>query len=244
MNKIKNENIGDKIRVKNASWSFDKKVPKNFTQHIEKSVPFYSEGHEIILQLSDFFLKKNSCCYDLGCSTGTLINKISSRHPDKQIKFYGIDSVKAMILQAKKENKVKKNKNKIYYVNADIKKKKLSKSDLILSYYTIQFINPKSRQQILNKIYKSLNWGGAFIMFEKIRASDARFQDIFSITYNDFKLKNNFTASEIIHKTRSLKGVLEPFSDFGNIGLIKRSGFKDVIPIFQWLSFKAYLCIK
>ena len=26
-------------------------------------------------------------------------------------------------------------------------------------------------------------------MFEKIRASDARFQDIFTITYNDFKLK-------------------------------------------------------
>mgnify|MGYP004333826191 FL=1 len=81
-------------------------------------------------------------------------------------------------------------------------------------------------------------------MFEKIRASDARFQDIFSITYNDFKLRNNFTASEIIHKTRSLKGVMEPFSDFGNTGLIKRAGFKDMISIFQWLCFKGYLCIK
>ncbi len=244
MNKIKNKNIGDKIQVKNASWSFGKKVPKNFTKHIKRSVPFYSEGHEIILQLSDFFLKKKSYCYDLGCSTGTLINKISSRHPDKQIKFCGIDSIKNMILQAKKENKIIKNKNKIYYVNGNIDKKKIKKSDLILSYYTIQFINPKSRQQLLNKIYKSLNWGGAFIMFEKIRASDARFQDIFSITYNDFKLTNNFTASEILHKTRSLKGVMEPFSDFGNTGLIKRAGFKDMIPIFQWLCFKGYLCIK
>ena len=244
MDKIKNKNIGDKIQVKNASWSFGKKVPKNFTKHIQRSVPFYSEGHEIILQLSDFFLKKKSYCYDLGCSTGTLINKISSRHPYKQIKFCGIDSIKNMILQAKKENKIIKNKNKIYYVNGNIEKKKIKKSDLILSYYTIQFINPKSRQQLLNKIYKSLNWGGAFIMFEKIRASDARFQDIFSITYNDFKLRNNFTASEIIHKTRSLKGVMEPFSDFGNTGLIKRAGFKDMIPIFQWLCFKGYLCIK
>ena len=129
-------------------------------------------------------------------------------------------------------------------MNENIEKKKIKKSDLILSYYTIQFINPKSRQQLLNKIYKSLNWGGAFIMFEKIRASDARFQDIFSITYNDFKLRNNFTASEIIHKTMSLKGVMEPFSDFGNTGLIKRAGFKDMIPIFQWLCFKGYLCIK
>jgi len=108
----------------------------------------------------------------------------------------------------------------------------------------MQFIAPKFRQNIVNKIYKSLNWGGAFLMFEKIRASDARFQDIFSITYNDFKLKNNFTPAEIIYKTKSLKGVMEPFSDFGNIGLIKRAGFKDVISVFQWLSFKGYLCIK
>lgn len=36
----------------------------------------------------------------------------------------------------------------------------LLKSDLILSYYTMQFIHPKYRQTILNKIYQSLNWGG------------------------------------------------------------------------------------
>ena len=69
--------LGDKIYAKNASWSFGKKVPKNFTKHIKRSVPFYSEGHEIILQLSDFFLKKKSYWYDLGYSTETLINKIS-----------------------------------------------------------------------------------------------------------------------------------------------------------------------
>ena len=129
-------------------------------------------------------------------------------------------------------------------MHGNILKLSFKKSDLITSYYTIQFIHPKFRQEILNKIFKNLNWGGAFIMFEKIRASDARFQDIFSITYNDFKLKNNFSPDEIIYKTKSLKGIMEPFSDFGNLSLIKRAGFKDVIPVFQWLCFKGYLCIK
>ena len=81
-------------------------------------------------------------------------------------------------------------------------------------------------------------------MFEKIRAPDARFQDIYSIIYNDYKLENNFSPSEIIFKTKSLKGIMEPFSDFGNLSLIKRAGFKDVTPIFQWMCFKGYLCIK
>ena len=149
-----------------------------------------------------------------------------------------------MIVQAKKEQKIKKNSNKIKFVNGDFLKLNFKKSDLITSFYTIQFINPKYRQKIIDKIYKALNWGGAFIMFEKIRASDARFQDIYSIIYNDFKLKNNFSPSEIIYKTKSLKGILEPFSDYGNMSLIKRAGFKDVIPVFQWLCFKGYLCIK
>ncbi len=93
------KNAGDKIKVENASWSFGKKVPKKFDSHIKKSVPLYSEAHELALNLSDFFLKENSRCYDLGCSTGTLIRKISERH-NKKIQFYGVDSVKEMINQA------------------------------------------------------------------------------------------------------------------------------------------------
>ena len=51
-------------------------------------------------------------------------------------------------------------------------------------------------------------------------------------------------GKEIINKSRSLKGVLEPFSDRGNTDLLKRAGFKDIITVFQWLCFKGYLCIK
>ena len=115
---------------------------------------------------------------------------------------------------------------------------------MIISCYTIQFIEPKFRQNVIDKIYKSLNWGGAFVIFEKIRASDPRFQDIFTQLYLDFKLKKKFTEKEIINKSRSLKGVLEPFSEFGNLGLLKRAGFVDIVPIMQWMSFKGFLCIK
>tara|TARA_B100001123_G_scaffold280799_1_gene312762 strand:- start:34 stop:759 length:726 start_codon:yes stop_codon:yes gene_type:complete len=237
--KIRNS-TGDKIYAENASWSFDKKVPRTFTKHISKSVPHYLDGHNLICEISDFFLKNKSICYDLGCSTGTLLNKIANRHKKKKIKYIGIDSVKEMINQAKKGNK----NSKIKYFHKNIKKYKYQKSDLIISFYTMQFVNPKHRQNLINKIYKSLNWGGAFIMFEKIRASDARFQDIYSLIYNEFKLKNGFSPNEIISKSRSLKGILEPFSNFGNVGLIKRSGFVDYITVFQWMNFKGYLCIK
>ena len=53
-------NSGDNILAKDSSWSFGKNVPKKkIYKHISKSVPFYLEGHEIIVFLTDFFLKKN-----------------------------------------------------------------------------------------------------------------------------------------------------------------------------------------
>ncbi len=65
--------IGDVIDAENARWTFANKTRTQFEQHIEKSVPFYNEGHKLALGLSDFFLTKNSVCYDIGCSTATLL---------------------------------------------------------------------------------------------------------------------------------------------------------------------------
>ena len=151
------------IKSKNASWNFGNKVANKFQGHVENSVPFYSEGHEIILKLSDFFISKDSIIYDLGCSTGLLAKKIVLQHSEKKFKIYALDSEKEMIKFAKKNNK----NNKINYLNKDIINYKFIKTDLFISYYTIQFIKPKYRQKLFNKIFKSLNWGGALIIFEK-----------------------------------------------------------------------------
>ena len=37
-------NVGDKITAKSGSWSFGGKTPKNFKEHISRSVPLYNEG--------------------------------------------------------------------------------------------------------------------------------------------------------------------------------------------------------
>ena len=141
----------------------------------------------------------------------------------------------------------RKNNSKFENVKIELKdiiKANLKKSDYITSFYTVQFIHPSKRQKIFNKIYKELNWGGGFLFFEKVRAPDARFQDMMSLIYNDFKLDNNFSPNEIIAKSRSLKGVLEPFSSDANIELLKRAGFKDITTVFKFVCFEGFLAIK
>ena len=66
---------------------------------------------------------------------------------------------------------------------------KFKKSSLITSFYTMQFIPPSNRQIIFDNIYKNLKWGGAFLLFEKVRAPDARFQDLITQLYNEYKNK-------------------------------------------------------
>ena len=71
--------VGNNINSKKGNWNFSKKkVVNNFENHINKSVPLYREGHKLIIDLSDFFLKRNSVCYDIGCSTGELLKKIDN----------------------------------------------------------------------------------------------------------------------------------------------------------------------
>jgi len=235
---MKNKNT---IFAQNSSWTFSKNVANKFDHHIEKSIPMYNEFHWLGEQLSDYYLKEDSIVYDIGCSTGTFLKKISHRHKNKKkAKYYGIDIVKNMIKYAHKKNYSKN----IKYLNKDITKFKLKKSDLIISFYTIQFIQPKKRQELLNKIYKSLNWGGALFFVEKVRSYDARTQEQMSNIYEEFKTQNGFSLKEIINKKKSLKGILEPFSSKANLDMLKRAGFIDMSTVGKFVEFEFFLAIK
>ena len=137
------DKIGDDLRARNSAWTFKGSVAKNFQNHISRSIPFYTQGQELVTQVSDFFIKNDSICYELGCSTGALTNLLAKRHIlKKKAKFVGIDIEKDMIRQAKKR---KVNSN-LQFICGDVVKQKLKKSDLIISYYTTQFIRPSDRQ--------------------------------------------------------------------------------------------------
>lgn len=233
--------VGTDIIAQNASWNFDG-IADHFDSHIAASVPFYSEGHDLVVDFSDFFLPQSAIVTEIGVSTGALARKFLDHHRGRDdITYVGIDPVQSMIEKAR-DRCVDDSRG--VFECGDILVDNIGKNSLIISYYTIQFIHPRHRQDVFNKIYESLDWGGALLVFEKVRAPDARFQDISTQVYQDFKLKNNFTEAEIFNKSRSLKGVLEPFSTQGNIDLMRRAGFVDITTIFKWVCFEGFLAIK
>jgi tRNA (cmo5U34)-methyltransferase len=234
--------VGQNIETQRAGWSFDGNVADTFLEHVRRSVPLYDVGHDLICQVSDYFCHDDSVCYELGSSTGELTRKLARRHAGKPgIRWIGIDAVEPMVRKATAETEGLPN---VTFVEEDVVTFDFEKADLIVSYYCVQFIPPRLRQELFNRIYDRLNWSGAFLLFEKVRGPDARFQDMLISLYNEYKTSNGFNAEEILNKTASLKGVLEPFSTEGNLGLLRRAGFTDIMTVMKYLSFEGFLAIK
>jgi tRNA (cmo5U34)-methyltransferase len=233
--------VDNGISAENAGWTF-KNIAEDFDRHVSKSVPLYHEGHELICQLSDFFLPPDALVTEIGTSTGALAERLlrhSKRRAD--LRYVGIDLVPEMIEKAKARCA---DDPRAEFLVEDILSYNLETSSMVISYYTIQFVHPRARQEVFDRIYEALDWGGAFLLFEKVRGPDARFQDIVTQVYQEYKLQQNFTEAEILHKQRSLKGVLEPFSTQGNLDLMKRAGFVDIMTVMKWVCFEGFLAIK
>ncbi|MDJ0630627.1 MAG: methyltransferase domain-containing protein [Rhodobacter sp.] len=231
--------VGDDIEAGDGAWTFGGNTPKTFNDHVRKSVPYYLDGHDLTLALSNYFVQPGSVGYEVGSSTGALTRKLAERYP--RTDWVGLDVAKEMVDEARRSSTGHDN---LTFAHASAAEFDFEPTDFIVSYYTMQFIRPRERQQFVDRIYNALNWGGAFIVFEKVRAPDARFQDMMSGIYVDYKLEQGYSASEILGKTKSLKGVLEPFSTQGNLDLFKRAGFVDVMSIFKYVCFEGFLCVK
>ncbi len=240
MSDEKRPGVGHNLSAPNAGWSFAE-VAKDFDAHVESSVPLYREGHELVCQLSDFFLRDGSVVTELGTSTGALARRFLEHNARRSdLRYVGVDNEPSMLEQARKQCQ----DERVELVQEDVVDYAIEPSSMVISYYTMQFVHPSSRQAVFDRIYQSLEWGGALVLFEKVRAPDARFQDIAGQIYQEYKLSRHFSESEILNKQRSLKGVLEPFSTQGNLDLMRRAGFVDVTTIMKWVCFEGFLAIK
>ena len=177
--------VGDDIEVKRASWTFGGEVADTFVDHAAKSIPLYHEGHELVCGLSDYFVQPDGYCYELGTSTGQLIRKLAEHNSHKEgTTWVGLDREETMIEKAREHCAGLPN---VELHAEDFFLHDMQKADFIVSYYVLQFVPPRLRQDAFDRIYERLNWGGALVLFEKVRGPDARFQDIANNMYTNFK---------------------------------------------------------
>lgn len=232
--------VGDGIHLAGTSWNFDQ-AAASFDQHVIRSIPQLTEQREFVARLARFFLRKDALVYELGVSTGGLAEAVLRHIDERQIAYIGLDISTAMVQQA--GHRLAGDARFSAEV-CDILGYQFAPAALVLSYYTLQFVAVGQREASLRRIHAALTPGGALVVYEKTIAADPRVQEMMSQLYCDFKLDQGFSAEEVLNKTKSLQGLMEPCTSEWNKALLKRSGFSVVETIFRNHCFEGYLAIK
>jgi len=231
--------VGDGIDAPPRGWRFAGNAAHHFDEHAARSIPTYSLGHELIATLSDFFVRPGGRVYDIGCSTGALTALLAERHPSATI--IGLDAEPDMTAIARLRLA---RASGVEILDADATEHDYLPADLVVAYYTLQFVPVERRRALLARIAAALRPGGALIMFEKTLAATGRVQDALTQAYADYKLGRGYSPAEVAAKTVSLRGVLTPLTATENRAMLRRAGFGTVELVHRHLLFDGYLAIK
>lgn len=216
--------------------TFSFETVENFDKHIDESIEGYAQLDRLVKSVSSYFVKPGTTVYDLGCSTGRLLRDLGEVHGDSA-KYVGID---------KCDNFAKMNEGPAPFEYRKELIEDISEypnASMIVSMFTLQFIDPRHREKILRAVYDSLPTGGAFIMAEKVYSTNAKIQDILTFQYYDYKSKS-FSGDEILSKERDLRKIMFPLSAKENDEFLERAGFDKREVFWRSYNFLAYICVK
>lgn len=227
-----------------GNWMFDDKIAPIFDEHVRQHIPLYDEIHISIQQLANWFIEENTNVYDIGTSTGSLIVDLYKNTARNNVSYIGIDTSKEMIDIASQN--LKKNNVDALVLQQDVMNDsfKIENASFVASILTNQFIKIEQRQSLINKIYKGLNAGSAYIVVEKVVGNNAKFNEMWVEMYHEAKLRNGLSEKEVIAKARSIRGILKPLSIKENTNLLKNAGFKEVDMFFKWCNFAGFIAVK
>ena len=221
-------------------FEFDERVASVFDDMISRSVPFYKQNLALISSLIHRLAKNKASICDLGCSTASLLLELYRLNPS--FRLVGVDNSAAMIENARRKSEAFG--ANIEFIEADLNEFELIKSDIFISNYTLQFIRPPQRQNLVQKIYESLNERGFFVMSEKILFEDKLLAKTMIDIYASFKQTQGYTRLEIAKKKEALENVLVPYTEKENVAMLEAAGFKKVQSFFKWANFESFIAFK
>jgi len=222
-------------------FEFDEAVASVFDDMLSRSVPFYDEVRKLVISLILSEQKEGLKVLDLGSSTAKFLLDLHSKM-DVTMQLKGLDNSQAMLDRA--EQKCQAFGANIELEFADMLKYEYDQENVIVANYTLQFIRPMQRVELIKKLYDGLSEDGVFIFSEKVVFEDKTLDKELIDIYYDYKKEQGYSEYEIAQKREALENVLIPFTIEENIQMCKDAGFRSVDTIFQWSNFVTFVSKK
>ena len=233
----------DKVFTQKISkkFEFDEAVASVFDDMLSRSVPFYDEVRALIISLILAEQKEGLRVLDLGSSTAKFLLDLHSKM-QVEMRLKGLDNSQAMLDRA--AQKCQAFGAEIELELADMLSYAYQEEDVIVANYTLQFIRPMQRLELMKKIFEGLNEDGMFIFSEKVIFEDKVLDKQMIDIYYEYKKTQGYSEYEIAQKREALENVLIPFTIKENIQMCRDAGFTKIETVFQWANFVTFVAKK
>ena len=222
-------------------FEFDETVASVFDDMLSRSVPFYDEVRELIISLILAEESDGKRVLDLGSSTARFLIELSAKmQTDMHLK--GIDNSEAMLDRARQKCQAFGADIELEF--ADMLSYDYRDEDIVIANYTLQFIRPMQRIQLVHNIFDGMREGGLFFFSEKVVFADKKMDKQVIDIYYSYKKAQGYSEYEIAQKREALENVLIPFTITENIQMCKDAGFSEISTIFQWANFVTFAAKK
>jgi len=228
----------------NEHFVFDEKVAAVFPDMINRSVPGYATIIAMIGTLSAEYAQPASICYDLGCSLGAA--SLSMRHNIRaeNCAIVAVDNSAAMVEGCRQAIERDSAVLPVAVRFEDILDTPVNNASMVVMNFTLQFVKPEARDELLTRIYEGLLPGGMLILSEKILFEDSALNHLFIEMYHRFKEQQGYSKLEISRKRAALEKVLIPETIAAHESRLKKAGFETFDVWFQCFNFASIVAVK
>ena len=230
-----------------ADFVFDDRVAAVFTDMINRSVPGYATIVSMIGMLTERYAQAGSNCYDLGCSLGASTFAMRHHINVENCRIVAVDNSEAMVSRCRKALEQDVGIKKIVKVDlvcADLFDVEINSASIVVLNFTLQFIKPERRAELMQKIFDGLLPGGMLILSEKIRFDDDELDTLFVDMHHRFKQDNGYSKMEISRKRAAIENVLIPETIAEHESRIAKAGFTSFDVWFQCFNFSSMVAVK
>ncbi len=225
-------------------FQFDESVVAVFPDMIQRSVPGYQTILAGIGELTQRYAQPNSTLYDLGCSLGAATLTMRRQVRVSGCKIISVDNSPAMIQRAGEYLHGYHSEVEVDLRCADITQIEIENASVVVINFTLQFIDPDARLELIQRIYRGLKPGGILILSEKIHFENVQVQEAIEHMHLQFKRANGYSELEISQKRSSLENVLISETEQEHLQRLKAVGFESASIWFQAYNFASFIAIK
>ncbi|WP_077538747.1 carboxy-S-adenosyl-L-methionine synthase CmoA [Sedimentisphaera cyanobacteriorum] len=239
------DSIYSEYREKVADFVFDKDVVSVFDDMIRRSVPGYATVAAMTKVFAEQVAEDGAVCYDLGCSLGASAIAMRRGLEHKTgCRIIAVDNSEAMAARCRQMVEQDPSNVEIDVRCEDILDTEIENCSLCAMNFTLQFLSPENRDEIVKRIASNTRPGGMLLLSEKIRYEDKQEQDFQVKMHHKFKSLNGYSELEISQKRRALENVLLPDSTKKHFSRLSEAGYSQIYLWFKCFNFISIAAVK